>query len=84
MADAGWFEADIEELRAAGSAMLGTGDAVQVVAGASVVLGHGAYVHAGLEGAAGRFADRFTYLVDGLGREAVHAGQALRRSADEY
>lgn len=84
MSAGGEFYVDVEELRAAGGVMLGTGDAVQAVAGAGVLLGRGAYGADKLTDAARRFADRFSYVLNGLSREVVDAGEDLRASAVAY
>lgn len=84
MADGSMFEVDTEELRAAGSGMLRVGDSMHAAATAGVLLGNGAYGGSPLSPAAGRFADRFAYLVGGLGDGAIDAGHAMRGSADGY
>lgn len=64
--------------------MLRVGDSLHAAATAGVLLGHNAYGGQPVGPAAGRFADRFAYLVRGLGEEAIKAGHAMRGSADGY
>lgn len=84
--ECGHYEVDIEELRARGNDMLGAGDALNATAGKGVMLGHSAYglTGGGLDRAATRFADRFTYLLRQLGDEAVTLGDSMRGSALAY
>lgn len=86
MTEHGHYEVDTGELRTRGNSMLGAGDALQATAGKGVMLGHGAYGQpgGGLDRAATRFADRFTYLVRKLGDEAESIGHAMRMSALSY
>ena len=84
MAEARYFEVDTDELRAAGSAMVRTGDDVVASARRGILLAHGHYGSSVLDGAAGRFADRFSYLVRGLGDDVAETGVQLRGSAWSY
>lgn len=78
------FEVDTEELRAAGSAMVRTGDDLAASARRGLLLAEGSYGVRELDGAGARFASRFTYLVDGLGEEIANVGVHMRGSADAY
>ena len=84
MTDHGFFDVDTDELRARGSGLLTAGDAVEATAargglGASQWYGSGA-----LHGAAGRFVDRYTYALRGLGEALVDEGHDMRGSAFFY
>lgn len=80
----GWIEVDTEELRAAGSGMLRVGDGLHETSARGVLLGRTGYGDARLSAVAGRFADRFGYLVRCSGDEAIACGDAMRESAEAY
>lgn len=84
MGEGSYYEVDTDELRARGNGMLRAGDAVHATASRGVLLGHSAYGGALLEPAAGRFADRYTYLLGQVGDEAVTEGNRMRGSAFAY
>lgn len=84
MADGDWLAVDLAELRAAGTAMLALGDAVEVLGRAEVLGGRGAYGSWALADAAGRFADRYGHLVRCAGGALCDAGEVLRATADDY
>lgn len=80
----GRIEVDSEELRTAGSGMLGVGDELHATAARGVLLGRSGYGDARMSASARQFADRFGYLVRCAGDEAVDCGVAMRGSADGY
>lgn len=83
-ADGSLFEVDTDDLRATGSALLGVGDGVEASGCREALGARDLWGHRGLTGAGGRFADRFGYLVEGLGLEIVSTGQSLRGKAYGY
>ena len=78
------LEVDFEELKAAGTAMVTTGDDVGASARRGVLLAEGHYGVREMDDAAGRFAARFTHLVEGIGEEIASVGMRMRGSADGY
>jgi hypothetical protein len=77
-------EVDTDAVRSAGSGMLATGDELRRYADTPQMAGHNAYGGVSLVTSAETFADRFAYLVRGLGDDAIDAGQTLRTSATAY
>lgn len=84
MAGASLFEVDTQDLRAAGNALLAVGDDVGASSRAGLLLGQADYGDVEARAAARPFADRFTYLVEGLAREIEEAAHVLRGSAFGY
>ncbi|WP_188037029.1 hypothetical protein [Actinotalea sp. JY-7885] len=85
MTGAGGFEVEYDEAWAAGSALLQAGDDVTTVGRAGLLLAAASYGDRTLTAAAHRFADRYTHLlVQGLGEEAVDAGENLHATVREY
>lgn len=84
MSSSGFFEVDSDELRTRGTGMLGAGDAVRATAAKGALLGHGAYGGAELARASGAFADRYTYLLNQIGDEAIKEGHSMRGFAFAY
>lgn len=84
VSDGGSFEVDIDELHARGTAMLTAGDAVEVTANRGCLGGSQWYGNGALHWAAGRFVDRYTYLLRGVGEALVDEGHDMRGSAFFY
>lgn len=84
MADESGFEVDIEELRSAGAVLVRSGDELAESARRGVLTSRGPYGDRALDAAAGRFADRFTYLVRGLGDDVAETGVQMRGAASSY
>lgn len=84
MAGASLFEVDTDDLRAAGSALLVVSDDVGASSRAGLLLGLAAYGDVTARAAARPFADRLTYLVEGLSREIEDAGHLMRGAAAGY
>ena len=81
----GCVEIEYDEALAAGSALLQTGDDIAAAGRAGLLLGCRSYGGDVLQGAAQRFADRFTHLmVQGLAEDAVAAGENLRATVRAY
>ena len=83
-ADGSLFEVDTDDLRATGNALLGVGDGVEASGRREVLGARGSWGHGVLTGAGDRFADRFGYLVEGLGQETADTGSSLRGKAYGY
>lgn len=84
MAGASLFEVDTDDLRAAGGALLAVSDDVGASSRAGLLLGHATYGDVTARAVARPFADRLTYLVEGLSREIESAGHVLRGAASGY
>lgn len=84
MAGASLFEVDTEDLRAAGNALLAVSDDVGASSRAGLLLGQAGYGDVEARAAARQFADRVTYLVEGLACEVEDAGHVLRGAASGY
>lgn len=84
MAGASLFEVDTDDLRSAGSALLAVSDGVGTSSRAGLLLGLAAYGDLAARAAARPFADRLTYLVEGLSREIEDAGHVMRGAASGY
>jgi hypothetical protein len=80
---AGGYTVDIDSLRQTANRVLGVADRVESVGERRSMHGAQEYGYV-LPGAATRWADRFTYLLDGLADEVEHAGYELRGTADAY
>lgn len=78
------FEADIDELDAAGRAMLVVSDDLDATARWELLEGRSTYASSDLTEAAGRFSARLGHLTRVLSDEADAAGVALRSSATWY
>ena len=64
--------------------MLTAGDAVHATAVKGALLGKGAYGSVELVRASGRFADRYTYLLNQVGDEILKEGHSMRGFAFAY
>ena len=85
MSDSGnAFGVDTDEVRAAGNAVLRASDAVEAAGRSRVMTDAGRWGDATAESAGVRFANRFEYLLQGLGTKTEGAGSALRSSASTY
>lgn len=84
MAGASLFEVDTDDLRVAGNALLAVSDDVGASSRAGLLLGLAAYGDVKARAAARPFADRLSYLVEGLSREIEDAGHVLRGAASGY
>ena len=84
MGDDTTIAADLADLRGAGAAMLGLGDAVERLGRREVLAGRDAYGCPELAAAAGRFADRYGHLVRSTGGALHDAGEVLRSTAGHY
>ncbi len=82
--DGGGFEADVEEMRAAGRAVIAVGDDVEALSRDEILGARGVYGSWVLADAAERFSLRYSHLVETVAREVVHAGDILRDSAGRY
>jgi len=80
----GFFEVDTEAVRSAGSGMLATGDALKGYADTHQMTGRDSHGQATLARSSRVFADRFSYLLRGLGDDAIDAGENLRATATSY
>lgn len=84
MSESGFFEVDSEAVRWAGNRMLDTGDALKGYADTHQMPGRDSYGQTTLATSARVFADRFAYLLRGLGDDAINAGENLRETAAAY
>lgn len=80
---AGGYTVDIDALRATASDVLGVADRVDSVAERPSMQSAQEYGYS-LPTSATGWAQRFSYLVDGLAGEIEHAGFELRGTADAY
>ncbi|NCT91836.1 hypothetical protein GXB85_12860 [Cellulomonas sp. APG4] len=78
------FEADVDELDAAGRALLGVSDDLDATARRELLEGRSTYANPELTEAAGRFSARLGHLTRVLSDQADAAGVALRGSATHY
>ncbi len=84
MSDGGFLEVDIDELHARGTAMLTAGDAVEATANRGCLGGSQWYGSGVLNAAAGRFEDRYLYLLRQVSDAMVTEGYDMRGSAFAY
>lgn len=85
MTMAGGFEVEYDEAWAAGSASLAAGDGVTATGRAGLLLGASSYGGDDLARAGRRFAERCEHmLVQGIGEDAISAGESLRATVTDY
>lgn len=77
------YTVDIDQLRSTANAVLGLADRVRAVGSRGAMHSASAY-GSPLAGAGQQWADRYTYLLDGIAEDMEHAGHELRGSADAY
>jgi hypothetical protein len=80
---AGGYTVNIDSLRATANVVLGLADRIDSVGERPSMSSAQEYGYA-LPPAATGWADRFSYLLDGLAGEVEHAGFELRGTADAY